>query len=143
MAGSYNHCCKPDGSFSHDFSESLRDSHEACEEMHFMINHLAGGDKKKIMQAAAAFHAKELDEEKKIPISREAWDKLRELTPTADLLANFSAAFDVGKIVRESNDERLEVSQEVYDKIHEILLAAPNISRAIYLLETAFKPFEK
>ena len=67
MAGSYNHCCKDDGTFIGydeddddaftDMIENLGDAYEACEEMHWMINYLAGGEKEKIKQASEAFYA--------------------------------------------------------------------------------------
>ena len=58
MAGSYDHCCNPDGSFNDDFDliENLGDAQEACEEMHWMIRHLAGGEGEKIRQAVEAYH---------------------------------------------------------------------------------------
>ena len=63
MAGSYKHCTNEDGSFrSEDFTdliENLGDAYEACEEMHWMINYLAGGDKTKIEEALEAFYAEQ------------------------------------------------------------------------------------
>ncbi len=45
MAGSYRYCCKEDGTFDNEgfteVIENLDDAHEACEMMHWMINHLA------------------------------------------------------------------------------------------------------
>lgn len=45
MAGSYRHCCNEDGTFNRedfiDMIENLGDAHEACEMMHWMIDHLA------------------------------------------------------------------------------------------------------
>lgn len=61
MAGSYEHCCNDDGSYiGGGFTgmiENLGDAEEACEEMHWMINYLAGGDKEKIKRASDAFYA--------------------------------------------------------------------------------------
>lgn len=61
MAGSYKHVTKPDGSFNaEDFGEmieNLGDAYEACEEMHFMVSFLAGGDRERIAEAHAAFVA--------------------------------------------------------------------------------------
>ena len=63
MAGSYRHVCNEDGSFrTNDFNdmiENLGDAYEACEEMHFMISYLSGGDQNKIKEANEAFYAKE------------------------------------------------------------------------------------
>lgn len=62
MAGSYKHVCKEDGAFRddpEDFTgriENLGDAYEACEEMHFMIGFLAGGDRAKIAEALSAFY---------------------------------------------------------------------------------------
>jgi len=59
MAGSYQHCTNADGSFIGErfatMIENLGDAHEACEEMHWMINFLAGGDRLKIERAALEF----------------------------------------------------------------------------------------
>lgn len=45
MGGSYQHCCKEDGSFRDDdfcnMIENLGDAHEACEMMHWMIGYIA------------------------------------------------------------------------------------------------------
>jgi hypothetical protein len=61
MAGSYHHCTNEDGSFiGDDFAsmiENLGDAHEACEMMHWMIGHLAGGDITKITVAQGAYYA--------------------------------------------------------------------------------------
>lgn len=63
LAGSYKHVCKKNGKFRDDFDdfsgmiENLGDAYEACEEMHFMIGHLAGGDRAKIRKAIVAFDA--------------------------------------------------------------------------------------
>lgn len=63
MAGSYKHCCAAEwdrdgdiGVFSFDGIENMGDAYEACEEMHWMIWYLAGGDKKKIEEANAKFY---------------------------------------------------------------------------------------
>jgi hypothetical protein len=62
MAGSYEHCCREDGSWiDEDFTgmiENLGDAWEACEHMHFMIQHLANGDRAKIQEASDAYYAK-------------------------------------------------------------------------------------
>lgn len=60
MAGSYKHCSNEDGTFRDNESfanqiENLGDAYEACEEMHFMIEFLAGGDKSKIAEASSRF----------------------------------------------------------------------------------------
>ena len=60
MAGSYDHCCYDNGEFlnNEDFPcliENLGDAYEACEMMHWMINHLAGGNRGKIKQAEKAY----------------------------------------------------------------------------------------
>jgi len=61
MAGSYKHCCKADGSFRDenftDMIENLGDAQEACEEMHWMISYLAGGDQTKVNAASDAYYA--------------------------------------------------------------------------------------
>ena len=61
MAGSYQHCCKDDGTFDAEnfvgMIENLGDAHEACEMMHWMIGWLAGYDKKKIAAAEEAYYA--------------------------------------------------------------------------------------
>jgi len=72
MAGSYEHCCDYDrelddaaradcshllGPFRFDLIENMGDAVEACEEMHFMIQHLAAGDGRKIHEAHVAYIA--------------------------------------------------------------------------------------
>lgn len=55
MAGSYLHCCNTDGTFRtesfYDLIENLGDAYEACEEMYWMIDCLAHGDRKMIEAA--------------------------------------------------------------------------------------------
>jgi hypothetical protein len=61
MAGSYKHCVTDDGKFlAEDFDgmiENLGDAYEACEEMVFMIDFLANGDRSRIDEASEAFYA--------------------------------------------------------------------------------------
>ncbi len=61
MAGSYKHCCNEDGSFREDdfadMIENLGDAHEACEQMHWMIQYLAGHDSNRIAEAEEAYYA--------------------------------------------------------------------------------------
>lgn len=56
MAGSFGHCDN-DGEFRFDLIENMGDAHEACEEMHFMIWHLAKDRRKKIKRARKAYRA--------------------------------------------------------------------------------------
>lgn len=56
MAGSYGHCCKDDGSFWFDLIENLGDAYEACEQMHWMINHLTNGDQRLIKLTVEAYY---------------------------------------------------------------------------------------
>jgi len=61
MAGSYRHCTKDDGTFEDEnftvMIENLGDALEACENMHFMIKYLSGGDERKIKEAEEAYYA--------------------------------------------------------------------------------------
>ena len=61
MAGSYHHCIdEKTGEFvGEDFTnmiDNLGDAYEACEQMVFMINFLANGDKKLIEKALKSFY---------------------------------------------------------------------------------------
>ena len=61
MAGSYSHCVDENHVFVGvgDFQgmiENLGDAYEACEEMVFMINFLANGNKEKIEEANKAYY---------------------------------------------------------------------------------------
>lgn len=73
MAGSYEHCCNDDGSFDEEnftgVIENLGDAHEACEHMHFMIRHLAGGDEAKITEASLAFYDRVRRDRDRGPVS--------------------------------------------------------------------------
>ena len=57
MAGSYRHCLKRDGTFCFNLIENMGDAHEACEDMFFMINFLAGGNPDRIREAENACYA--------------------------------------------------------------------------------------
>lgn len=51
MAGSYQHIRGRGGIFTMDLIENMRDAHEALEECFDMIEHLAGGDLRKLHEA--------------------------------------------------------------------------------------------
>ena len=55
MAGSYRHC-NDRGKFDFKLIENLGDAFEACEQMYWMIDYLAGGDRKKIKEAENAWY---------------------------------------------------------------------------------------
>jgi hypothetical protein len=42
MAGSWEHCLNDDGSFRFNLIENMRDAHEACEHMFWLVRMLAG-----------------------------------------------------------------------------------------------------
>lgn len=69
MAGSYQHCIDDNGKFREDdftdMIENLGDAYEACEEMVFMINFLAEGDRKRIQVAEVAFRNEKRREKNK------------------------------------------------------------------------------
>jgi hypothetical protein len=77
MAGSYKHCSSDDGSFRFELIENLRDAHEACEMMHFMISYLAGTDP--LIQARRINEAQEAYFESKRPPHPDWWHKLHNL----------------------------------------------------------------
>jgi hypothetical protein len=64
MAGSYRHCIDDNGTFIGEYGQerfsgmigNLGDAYEACEQMVFMIDYLAGGDREKIAMAEQAFY---------------------------------------------------------------------------------------
>jgi hypothetical protein len=59
MAGSYRHITDKDNNFiGCGLCENLGDSHEAIEEMYYMIQYLTGGDKRKIHEAWQVGYAK-------------------------------------------------------------------------------------
>jgi hypothetical protein len=56
MAGSYCHLRDEHGEFTFEHIGNMGDAHEACHECFFMINFLAGGDKKRIKEAVDAYY---------------------------------------------------------------------------------------
>lgn len=61
MSGSYSHCCEGDvdnvlGKFRFELIENMGDAHEACEEMHWLIQHLAKHNAKRIKKARKAYY---------------------------------------------------------------------------------------
>lgn len=63
MAGSYQHCCNDDGSFTFDLLDNMGDAHEACDEMHWMIDYLSSGDPRRVAKACKAFILKTAEEQ--------------------------------------------------------------------------------
>ena len=55
MAGSFEHCDQA-GEFRFDLIENMGDACEACEEMHWLVWHLAGGSREKVEAALAAYY---------------------------------------------------------------------------------------
>lgn len=57
MAGSYFHCRSDrTGAFWFDLIENMRDAYQACHEMFYMIDYLAGGNQTLIKAAAEEYY---------------------------------------------------------------------------------------
>ncbi len=56
MAGSFRHCDKK-GGFRFELIENMGDAQEACEEMHWLIWHLAKGKRKRVEKALNRYYA--------------------------------------------------------------------------------------